>query len=1149
MAFVVFERGSLRGRRLALPGGGALSVGRGKDCSLKLPDRRVSRVHCVLVHRDGRWWIEDRGSRNGTFLNGRRIESSPLADGDFVQIGDTVFSFLAEAQDPLLGAELSGYYVEARVGRGAVGVVYRALQRSLDRKVALKVLDSRLSADPAFVSRFTKEARSAAKLTHPNVVQIYDARSSQVSPDGGERRIHFIAMEFLPGGSLEDVVLADGPLPQEQVVQIGCQALSGLGFAWERGFMHRHLKPSNLLFSGTGLVKICDLGIAPEPADPKDLVAGKVAGSPAYAAPEEIRGGVVDHRADLYSLGAVLYYALTGVPPFEGDTVKEIIKKKLSSAPPSPRKHIPSISPRLTKVIEKLMAPDPEKRYSCAGEAAEALNSALRGRTRPPVRRHRRVRRVRKTGPQLAVASVAVILAAVLGLAFLKSHRQEERSQQAGSPPQAERASDQKGLSDFAPPAPPAPLRSVPTGPKRPQDLQQESASESLWKAALAEAERALTSGDLRKAAELFNEAERSGAPAERVSALKAALTERIEALLKQEKERVSALCAQGAFREAGKRIAQLRSLLPEGTSGLGEIENQVAEAEAAWNSEARSLRKALREAYLEAAYLRFASALKKLSSYGCKYVPLEKEKQEALSDLKAAQAAWDRLNEVLRRFAGVHKKITLSFGIDPITGKAQKERRYKIYKYADTLVTLRDSENSDRIELRSVFEFPPETLLALLLAAGDPPLKPEEFGSALGLLAFLRAGKTEALALVESGGLPEDVRARRAERAKKFSELHLEVGLSLLRERYRVFSRKGAPGGGFGFLAREAARLARAWKAAGRFDEVRKELEEIFVASRIEEFTREDLSGLFHAAEVKSLRGGVVRLTYDFTSKEQAEDFRFFQVPGTKLEVLPAEGALRLQGEVRFLRDYPFEIYLGVRGKVLECDPDSPNVNIAFWTEPNERISVDLPKLDVRGWLRRLNQQTRPEYLVCGFGYRLRFNLNRFLPRVPGPKGPRFMALPPGAGRRPPVPPGAPVFVGPLYLREPAFVIMGGEHGHDLGWAPGQLLWSGSAAGKIRTPFVFTVELKGGLLRWSVDGRALPFRRTGSLGKLAKTLSKEGSFSLFTNGSVVSFGGLEVQGKLRDQFLRKEAARIAREQWNSISGSRAPEESSAGSQ
>jgi hypothetical protein len=251
------------------------------------------------------------------------------------------------------------YRIEAELGRGAMGVVYRATDIMLDRTVALKELPARLAADIEYVERFRREARALAKLTHPNIVQVYD-----LSEQDGHI---WMALEFVDGGTLEDLLEREGTLAPEQAASIISQAAAGLELAHSRGIYHRDIKPSNILITSDRTAKISDFGIAKLARSTALTQDGATLGSPAYMSPEQCSGETIDHRTDIYALGVTFYQLLAGKPPFEGDTAS-VLAQHLVSTPRSLAERIENIPEQLERVVMKMLAKDPDKRQQCMNE-------------------------------------------------------------------------------------------------------------------------------------------------------------------------------------------------------------------------------------------------------------------------------------------------------------------------------------------------------------------------------------------------------------------------------------------------------------------------------------------------------------------------------------------------------------------------------------------------------------------------------------------------------------------------------------------------------------------------------------------------------------------------------------------------------------
>ncbi|HEY5952191.1 MAG TPA: protein kinase [Kofleriaceae bacterium] len=276
--------------------------------------------------------------------------------------------------DPLIGRDLDGRYtIVDNLGRGGMGAVYRATQHGLGREVAIKVVTPRLGTNEVIIKRFLREAKLASKLTHPNAVAVLDF--GQTSDE-----LIYLVMELVVGRTLQDVVASEptGKLAPARVVHIGTQICSALAGAHAMQIVHRDLKPSNIMLStaGSDVVKVLDFGLAKSLADASGAAltsAGSVIGTPAFMPPEAVTGGVVDARADLYSLGCTLYYAAMGRLPFESTAVAEMIAMHATEAPPP----LAGVPVGLAAVIEQLLAKDPAQRYPDAVTARDALERSL----------------------------------------------------------------------------------------------------------------------------------------------------------------------------------------------------------------------------------------------------------------------------------------------------------------------------------------------------------------------------------------------------------------------------------------------------------------------------------------------------------------------------------------------------------------------------------------------------------------------------------------------------------------------------------------------------------------------------------------------------------------------------------------------------
>lgn len=449
-----------------LPAAGRLVIGSSERADYRLEGQGVADIHCTIGKiKGGGWALKDMGSDYGTFVNAKRVSSARLEHGDEIMLGSkrmrvfdptrpdgapavpapAVGTTVGGADPPQTGApvpmnpdeaasmfggdpgtraqpgsaplapgpgdagggartnlKVSGYKLDHLLGKGGMGEVFLAEQTSLHREVALKVLAPRLEANARFVEQFQAEARSAAALNHPNVVTVYD-----VGEDGGH---HYLSMEYMTRGCLEQRVTELGPLPWREVLDILRDAAAGLVFAESKGIVHRDIKPANLMQNESGTTKIADLGLAVRAEGDESVVGGRLVGTPHFLAPELVRGGAPDSRSDLYSLGATAYRLLSGHTPFDGENSKEILRAALRDDAEPLVDVVAGIPSEFAALVHRLLEKDPIDRFPSAGVLLEEIER-LRGggaSSKDPL-----VIKRRGAGPLvgLGIAAAAVIVA------------------------------------------------------------------------------------------------------------------------------------------------------------------------------------------------------------------------------------------------------------------------------------------------------------------------------------------------------------------------------------------------------------------------------------------------------------------------------------------------------------------------------------------------------------------------------------------------------------------------------------------------------------------------------------------------------------------------------------------------------------------
>jgi serine/threonine-protein kinase len=364
------------GRTFYVEDGQTVTIGRSSDADIVLDDVKLSRIHCSISVKEGFAVLKDENSRNGTFVNKKKIDSVPLKTGDHIFVGKSVLQ--AEAVDisdtSIYGKRAIGpFRLISRLGLGGMSIVYLAEKMPEQTKYALKVLKTTVASQKDLLERFHREARAGLALDHPNIVKILEI--------GRDGNTEYIVMEYCPGDVLSDVLDRDGKITSGRALKIASQVVEAMRHAYRHNVIHRDIKPENIILMKNDFVKVADFGLAKflDGATAEYLThTGEGLGTLCYLPPEQIdQAKVADIRADIYSLGATVYDMVAGHAPIDKPNVAEFFKAIRSEVPVSLRKIDKNIPKLLSEIVDKCLVKDPAHRFQTPDELAIAIRAAL----------------------------------------------------------------------------------------------------------------------------------------------------------------------------------------------------------------------------------------------------------------------------------------------------------------------------------------------------------------------------------------------------------------------------------------------------------------------------------------------------------------------------------------------------------------------------------------------------------------------------------------------------------------------------------------------------------------------------------------------------------------------------------------------------
>ncbi len=1186
-------------RVVELPEEGVVGVGSSAKCAIVVDG--LLPVHCYLKTAAGKAFLFVKAENALVLVNDAPARKRALSPGDRITVGDVELAY--EMTDALLGSEISGYRIDDRLGHGMTGTVYRATQLSLNRTVAVKILSPELTRDRAFVERFLREAQVVARLNHPNVVPIYDAAEI----DG----IFFFSMEYLPGGTLEDILREEGTLDVETALRAIHDTAQALVWAEEQGIVHRDIKPGNLLISQNGTIKLADLGLAIEAQAGPSGGRSRWVGSPRYMAPEQALGKPVDHRADIYGLGATLFRAVSGRFPFDGSKPVEILQAKIKDDPPRLDAVTPNVPRAVADLVETMIARDPASRPASCVELLAAVEETIAAVESGPVRApvaaaphvsHGPARPARRPAKRLnpavtwSAVGAAAVLALVLVLVALKngtSSRSGVTTVAGGQPgagdPTVDAREDDPGQSpEGSSPAPPPvrPDRSPQPEPESPRvvvdtpsgDGENDAVFRQL-RGILTRYQRGLLTPedaiarleDFRRRFPASQYASAADVHLDRIRKERARANREI--VLAEIQKSLPSLMTKRQFHEAGALLDRMLVNYPENREQIDPFVTELdAAASAEWEKRSAELEQLL-------AAGRFAEAKKRLDeapaalpeSFAAKIADaaarLEREQQSytelaatiadverrfarAISSLDFAAAAGlvdslpespagspakglvDALRARLSAEAGLCEE-TWERVVDGVR-KAMRERRaveldeserpaeesdYRIVKLDGATIEVEVSR--DRRVRRN----------ALAISSAELGAMSGQGASAdegIGLLLLHADRPFRARKFLQSPSLGAEKLAHYRQLLTRAEEKYLATSIVELSRRYAELGKSGSGTTleDWRDLEAELARFIANARTTEKYAAIRDGMATMYVAARVESLRPAAPGNLFHG-RIKSYRGGKIELVYDFEDSAELRDFHPKLSTGCQARL--TKKTLEVVGEYRFARGNPFRREITVTGAVPARGYKlaSPNINVAIWTQDEDRITPALRSISSSSTGRGsggtstgsggtidppipVPDAVPQDYFVFGLGLKTRdssiyssYYTYNYL-RVPGLN---------------------------TIVPMPALILLGGVRGRPiLTYANDEGIWGEGVVNKVKGKQVFRIHLEPNKVLWAINGRSMPINKSTLLDRFRRSEVDVGSVTIFTNGERVFFASLGIEGELNPAWIDEELARIARD-------------------
>ena len=858
---------------------------------------------------------------------------------------------------------VGNYQMLEKLGVGGMGVVYRARQLTMDRDVALKVLPPRLAKDRVFVERFLREARSAARLNHPNIVQGIDV--------GEAEGLYYFAMELVDGETLDTRLRRVGRLPEAEALRIARQVALALEHARSHDIIHRDVKPDNILLAKSGVAKLADLGLAKGMSDTSVTQSTGPLGTPLYMSPEQARGeATLDTRSDIYSLGVTLYHAVVGAPPFTGPSATAVITKHLFEPPVPPRELVPELSEGLSSLLLRMLAKRRETRYQTPAEVLKDIDRLLAGlrlaraTPRRPVGAVRSRRRRRRVSPLLPVfATTAIfVFAAVCWLLYDKLANATESAgaaPAARAPTRGERARAEPGPAVRPDPAAKA---------------QGALASARRWAAARPDdAEGAIHR--LRAIVERYPGTEQAAAALREAEALEERLADADRAELESMREQARALAARDRFADA---VERLQTLAAEHPQFHGELLREQGLIASAASRAGRARRDAARELAERGDFAGAVARLEEILRFG-----MPRLSAQARFEIEAVRADWEEarrkardeadreylavrleLMGLLRRretaaAQGLLERAAGRPELGPVRGELEADARdlallAGLWAAAEQGArAMRPGERFSVCGIRGTFERFAEGVVTVrasgvlrgkplrelkageVLALAARKMAPNEPGShvarGLFLLAEGQRGEAER-ALAAAGRAGADV-----ERCRMVPERWHADGVEAEAAALLDGAERLMDAGRWQELSEELGRFERRFARTDAFPRHEERFRELSLRARLATLTVRDL---FHGKCRLAGNGRRVEVSYDFGDAEQLADWTLADGPW-----LHQGGRLVLRGSAAVLRArFTRDVRATVEMTALVGGPDEWGLALSDASDLQPVYSVGMP-------------------------------------------------------------------------------------------------------------------------------------------------------------------------------------------------------------